>query len=107
MEVVDLADDVGSTGHIIAQVQAAPVGSRWAIGTETRLVQRLAQQHRDQQIVTLASVAPFCPTMSQITQQKLAVVLERLARGEISNEVTVDAETAHWARLALERMLAI
>jgi quinolinate synthase len=106
MEVVDLADDAGSTSYIINQVLAAPPGTRWAIGTETRLVQRLQQDHPEQQIISLASVPPFCRTMSQITLQKLAQVIETLAHGELVNEVVVDAETTHWARIALERMLA-
>jgi quinolinate synthase len=107
MEVVDLADDVGSTGHIIRQVKRALPGTRWAIGTETRLVQRLQQQFPDQHIVSLAEAPPFCRMMGQITLQNLAHLLEALVKGEIVNEVVVDAETARWARVALERMLAI
>jgi quinolinate synthase len=107
MEVVDLADDAGSTAHIIEQVSNAPAGTRWAIGTETRLVRRLQQEHPKQQIASLADVPPFCRTMSQITLASLAALLEALANGEIANKVTVDAETARWARLALERMLAV
>ena len=107
MEVVDLADHVGSTAYIIRQVEAAPPGTRWAIGTESHLVQRLQQEHPEQQIVSLAAVPPFCRTMSQTTLQNLADVLEALARGEIVNEIVVDAETARWARMALERMLAV
>jgi quinolinate synthase len=106
VEVVDLADDAGSTAYIIEQVSAAPAGTRWAIGTETRLVRRLQQAHPGQQIASLADVPPFCRTMSQITLASLAGLLEALANGEIANKVTVDAETARWARLALERMLA-
>jgi quinolinate synthase len=107
MEVVELADDAGSTAHIIAVVKAAPPGTRWAIGTEARLVHRLQAQHPGQQIVSLAGVPPFCSTMSQITVAKLAHVLEALAGGDLLHEVTVDAETARWARVALERMLAL
>jgi quinolinate synthase len=107
MEVVDLADDAGSTSYIIQQVEAASPGTRWAIGTESRLVQRLQQEHPDQQIVSLATVPPFCRTMSQTTLDNLAYVLEALARGEIVNEIVVDAETARWARVALERMLSV
>jgi quinolinate synthase len=107
MGVVDLADDAGSTAHIIEQVSSAPAGTRWAIGTETHLVRRLQQEHPEQQIVSLADVPPFCRTMSQITLASLAGLLEALATGEIANKVTVDAETARWARLALERMLAV
>jgi len=106
-EVVDLADDVGSTAHIIQAVADSPPGTQWAIGTESRLVQRLQQQRPDQRIVSLAQVPPFCRTMSMITLPKLAEVLEALADDRIINEVTVDPETAHWARTALERMLEI
>ncbi|MCL7452142.1 MAG: quinolinate synthase NadA [Anaerolineae bacterium] len=107
MEVVDLADETGSTAHIITLVDTAPPGSRWAIGTEARLVHRLQAQHPEQEIVSLADVPAFCRTMSQITLDKLSHVLERLAGGELAGEVTVDAETARWARVALERMLAL
>jgi quinolinate synthase len=107
MEVVGLADDAGSTAHIINQVEAAPPDTRWAIGTETRLVQRLQREHPEQHIISLAHVPPFCRTMGQITLQNLAHVLEALADGELVNEVVVDAETAHWARVALERMLSL
>ena len=107
MEVVDLADDVGSTAHIIAQVGAAPPGARWAIGTEARLVDRLQAAHPEQQIVSLADVPPFCRTMSQVTPDNLADLLDALVSGRLVNEVMVDAETARWARLALERMLAV
>jgi quinolinate synthase len=107
MSVVDLADGAGSTAHIIAQVKAAPPGTRWAIGTEARLVHRLQAQHPEQRIVSLADVPPFCRTMGQITPQNLANVLEALVDGQVVNEVTVDAETARWARVALEQMLAL
>jgi quinolinate synthase len=105
--VVDLADDVGSTAHIIAQVEAAPEGTQWAIGTESRLVERLRREHPGQTVVSLADVPPFCATMGQITLQNLAGVLEALVRGELLNEVVVEADTAHWARIALEQMLAL
>jgi quinolinate synthase len=107
MEVVDLADDVGSTAHIIRQVESAPPGTRWAIGTETRLVHRLRCEHPEQFIISLGATPPFCRTMGQITLQNLAHVLEALAGGEIVNEVVVDAETDLWARIALERMLKL
>ncbi len=100
MEVVDLADDVGSTAYIIRQVEAAAPGTQWAIGTESRLVERLQRRHPEQRIVSLADVPPFCRTMAQITLWNLAQVLEALARGEIANEITVDPETTRQARLA-------
>ena len=105
MEVVDLADDVGSTSYIIRQVEAAAPGTHWAIGTESRLVERLAHRHPDQRIVSLADVPPFCRTMAQITLWNLTQVLEALACGDIVNEITVDPDTTAHARLALQRML--
>lgn len=107
VEVVDLADDAGSTAHIIEQVSAAPPGSLWAIGTESRLVQRLQKEHPEQQIVSLAEVPPFCRTMSQITLENLADVMEGLVEGRTTHLVTVDAGTARWASTALQRMLAV
>ncbi len=105
--VVELADDAGSTAHIIHRVETAPAGTEWAIGTETRLVQRLQQAHPEQQIVSLAEVPPFCRTMGQTSLEKLDRVLDALADGELVGEVMVDPDTTKWARLALERMLAV
>ena len=107
MEVVELADDAGSTAHIIHQVEAAPAGTEWAIGTETRLVQRLQEEHPEQQIISLADVPPFCRTMGQTTLKNLDHVLESLASSEFAGEVMVDPDTTKWARMALERMLAV
>ncbi len=106
-ELVALADDGGSTSHILKQVEAAPAGTQWAIGTESRLVHRLQAEHPDQLILSLADVPPFCPNMSQITLSNLAEIMDALARGELLNEVTVEPETRHWAKIALERMLAL
>jgi quinolinate synthase len=105
-EVVALADRVGSTEYIIEQVEAAPPGSIWAIGTEINLVKRLAAEHPDQTIFCLDPVVCPCSTMYRIHPAYLCWVLERLVEGEIINQVTVDAATARWARVALDRMLA-
>jgi quinolinate synthase len=106
-EVVDLADAAGSTAYIVQQVDAAPPGSRWAIGTESHLVQRLQKEHPEQEIRSLSPVPAFCRTMGQITVTNLAAVLESLAAGRPLNRVTVAGEIAAPARLALERMLAV
>ncbi|HSJ58781.1 MAG TPA: quinolinate synthase NadA, partial [Anaerolineae bacterium] len=106
-EVVELADGAGSTAYIIEQVAAAAPGARWAIGTESRLVRRLQDEHPEQEIVSLSDVPPYCRTMGQVTVGNLAVVLEAVAAGEPVNEVTVDDDIARLARLALERMLAV
>lgn len=105
--VVALSDDAGSTAYIIKQVQAAPPGTVWAIGTETRLVRRLQQEHPEQTIVLLSERPPYCPTMGLITPSRLAATLEELLRGDFAHEVTVDPEIARWAKVALERMLAL
>jgi quinolinate synthase len=105
--VVALADDSGSTARIVQLVEDAPPGAKWAIGTESRLVHRLQQQHPGQLIVSLSETPPFCRTMSQITLSNLAETLDALDHGELHNEVTVDPTTAHWAKIALDRMLAL
>ncbi|MBN2393071.1 MAG: quinolinate synthase NadA [Anaerolineae bacterium] len=106
-ELVALADDAGSTAYILKQVDAASAGTQWAIGTESRLVQRLQTEHPDQLILSLADVPPYCANMSQITVDNLAEVMDALARGELRNEVTVAPETRRWAKIALERMLSL
>lgn len=105
--VVELADSAGSTTHIIKEIETAPAGSAWAVGTETRLVLRLQQEHPEQLIVPLAERPPYCPGMGAITLRNLAETLEALAHGEFPQQVTVEAETARWARVALERMLEL
>jgi quinolinate synthase len=105
--VVEMADDVGSTAHIINQIAAAGPGSRWAVGTESRLVHRLQREHPDRLVIPLTEVAPYCATMGQITLGNLANLLTNLAEGELINEVKVEAETARWAEVALQRMLAL
>jgi quinolinate synthase len=106
-DVVELADEAGSTSYIIQQVQAAPPGTQWAIGTESHLVHRLQAEHPEQTIVSLAAVPPFCRTMAQTTLKSLTDLLEALVAGRLVNRVTVDPETARWAKVALERMLSV
>ena len=106
-EVVEAADLNGSTEYIIQQIEQAPEGSRWAVGTEINLVHRLAQEHPDQLIFCLDPVVCPCSTMYRIHPAYLAWVLEALLDGVVINQVKVDEETAHWARVALERMLAL
>ncbi|MFA9445735.1 quinolinate synthase NadA [Egicoccus sp. AB-alg6-2] len=106
-EVVLEADRVGSTGQIIRWVEEAPAGARIAIATELNLVKRLGQEHPDKDIVFLDDTVCFCATMNRIDLPHLVWVLEALVDGEVVNEVRVDADTRHWARVALERMLAL
>ncbi len=106
-DVVTAADLVGSTEYIIKQVAAAPAGTAWAIGTELNLVRRLAQQHPDQQIVYLDKTVCYCSTMNRIDLPHLVWTLEQLVDGVVSNRIVVDADDAHWARVAPDQMLAL
>jgi len=106
-EVVNSADLVGSTEFIIRTVEAAPAGSSWAIGTELNLVRRLANQHPEQQITFLERNVCFCSTMNRIDLPHLVWSLESLAAGRMVNRIVVDPDVAHWARVALDQMLAL
>jgi quinolinate synthase len=106
-EVVTQADYVGSTEYIIKTIAAAPAGSAWAVGTELNLVKRLGQQHPDKTVVFLDKTVCFCSTMNRIDLPHLVWALENLVEGRVVNRIEVDADTAHWARVALDRMLAL
>jgi quinolinate synthase len=105
MEVVDQADLVGSTEFIIQTIEQAPAGSSWAIGTELHLVNRLASENPDKTIRFLSPMVCMCATMYRIDLPHLAWCLENLAQGTPVNLIKVEAETARWGRVALERML--
>ncbi|MDQ7905864.1 quinolinate synthase NadA [Phytohabitans sp. ZYX-F-186] len=106
-EVVTAADYVGSTEYIIKTIDAAPAGSAWAVGTELNLVRRLANAHPDKQIMFLDRNVCYCSTMNRIDLPHLVWALEELAAGRLVNQITVDADTAHHARVALDQMLAL
>jgi quinolinate synthase len=106
-EVVCASDIYGSTGKIIREVEQAPAGTKWAIGTELHLVQRLKQEHPEQEIHFLSPVVCMCATMYRIDLAHLCWSLENLAAGTPVNVIQVDAETARWALVALERMLQV
>jgi len=106
-EVVAAADLYGSTEYIIEQIEHAPAGSQWGVATEINLVHRLAKEHPEQFIFCLDPIVCPCSTMYRIHPAYLAWVLEALLDGEVINQVSVDAEIAYWARVALERMLAL
>jgi quinolinate synthase len=107
MEVVDKADLVGSTSFILRQVEEAPAGTSWAIGTELHLVKRLEKNHPEQSIRFLSPTVCMCATMYRIDLAHLCWSLEHLERGKPVNVIRVDDETARWAVTALERMLAV
>jgi quinolinate synthase len=106
-EVVTAADHVGSTEHIIRMLDAAPAGSAWALGTELNLVRRLAAAHPDKNVAFLDKTVCYCSTMNRIDLPHLVWALESLAAGTVRNVITVDPDTAHWARVALDQMLAL
>nr|WP_103501767.1 MULTISPECIES: quinolinate synthase NadA [Streptomyces] len=108
-EVVSAADYVGSTEYIIKTLEAAPAGSKWAIGTELNLVRRLANRFAPEgkEVVFLDRAVCFCSTMNRIDLPHLVWALESLAEGRTVNRIQVDPETEKYARAALERMLAL
>ena len=106
-EVVQKADLVGSTEFIIRTIDAAEPGSAWVIGTELNLVRRLALQNPDKSISFLDRSVCFCSTMNRIDLPHLHRSLQQLAAGHVDNQIVVDPEVARWARLALDRMLAL
>jgi quinolinate synthase len=106
-EVVQKADLAGSTAYIVKQVEAAPPGTQWAIGTEVHLIHRLAEQHPEQKIIVLSDCQCLCTTMYRIDLPHLCWALENLVDGNVVNQISVDATTRKWATVALNRMLTI
>jgi len=106
-EVVEAADEVGSTEKIIKTVAAAPDGTKWVVGTELNLVKRLAAEFPRQQIAFLEKNVCYCSTMNRIDLPHLVWALESLVDGRVVNPIRVDPEVAHYARVALDQMLAL
>ncbi|MBU6330074.1 MAG: quinolinate synthase NadA [Acidobacteria bacterium] len=106
-EVCELADQVGSTDFIIRAVEDAPAGSVIGVGTEIHLVNRLDAETPDKRVVSLDPLVCPCSTMFRIDAMHLCWVLENLVEGRVVNRITVDPETTAWAKVALDRMLAI
>ncbi|MFT8704894.1 quinolinate synthase NadA [Bifidobacterium aquikefiricola] len=106
-EVVQAADGTGSTAYIVKEIEQAKSGAAIAVGTEINLVNRLAAQHPDKTVFCLDPVVCPCSTMYRIHPAYLAWALESIIEGDIVNRITVDADTAAEARIALERMLEV
>ncbi len=108
-EVVEAADDSGSTEYILSQVRAGAPGSVWAVGTEVHLVHRLAAEVAPHGITVLSldALGCLCSTMFRVSPNHLLWVLEGLVDGQVVNQVEVPAHQIHWGRVALDRMLAI
>jgi quinolinate synthase len=106
-DVVSNADVVGSTEMIIKTVKDSAPGSKWAVGTELNLVQRLANENPDKQVVFLDKTVCYCSTMNRIDLPHLVWVMESLVNGRLENQIVVEEKIAKWAKVALERMLAL
>jgi quinolinate synthase len=106
-DVCQAADETGSTEFIIKRVTESPPGSKWAVGTEIHLVNRLSKECPDRLVVSLEDCGCLCSTMFRISPQHLCWTLENLVGGNIVNRVSVDPETKRWARAGLDRMLQI
>jgi quinolinate synthase len=106
-DVVSNADVVGSTEMIIKTVKESAPGSKWAIGTELNLVQRLANENPDKQVVFLDKTVCYCSTMNRIDLPHLVWAMESLVNGRLENQIVVEEKIAKWAKVALERMLAL
>ena len=107
-DVVQAADDSGSTEYIIKPVKESPVGSVWAVGTEIHLVNRLAQQVApDRTVLSLDQFGCLCSTMFRVSPNHLLWMLEGLLEGEVHNRIVVPDDQKHWTRVALDRMLSI
>lgn len=107
LEVVSNADVVGSTEMIIKTVNESAPGSKWAIGTELNLVSRLANENLDKQVLFLDKTVCYCSTMNRIDLPHLVWAMESLVGGRLVNQIKVEAEIAKYAKVALERMLAL
>lgn len=106
-DVVSNADVVGSTEMIIKTVAQSPAGAKWAIGTELNLVQRLANDNPDKQIVFLDKTVCYCSTMNRIDLPHLVWAMESLVNGRLINQIKVEDEIAKYAKVALDQMLAL
>jgi len=107
-EVVQAADDSGSTEYILRQVRQSPAGSVWAVGTEVHLVHRLANEVAPEKtVVSLDQLGCLCSTMFRVSPNHLLWVLEGLLEGTVHNRVTVPEEEKYWVKVALDRMLTI
>ena len=107
-DVVQAADDSGSTEYILKQVRAGAPGSVWAVGTEIHLVNRLAGEVApDKTVVSLDQLGCLCSTMFRVSPNHLLWVLEGLLDGQVYNRIVVPDEQKHWVKVALDRMLAV
>ncbi len=108
-EVVDLADEAGSTEYILKRLRKAKAGEHWAVGTEIHLVNRIAEEMAAEgvKVESLSGCQCMCTTMYRISPQRLLWVLDNLAAGKVVNQISVHAEAKKQAQLGLDRMLKL
>lgn len=108
-EVCKQSDYVGSTEYIIKMVKEGAPSTKWLVGTELNLVNRLAEEvkHEGKVVQFMAPTVCMCSTMQRIDPQHLAWTLENLAEGNVVNQIKVPEHEARSAKVALDRMLAI
>jgi quinolinate synthase len=107
-DVVQAADDSGSTEYIIKTVSDSPAGSIWAVGTEVHLVNRLARQMQpDKTVLSLDQFGCLCSTMFRVSPNHLLWILEGLVDGQVHNRIVVPDDRKQWTKVALDRMLSI
>ena len=107
-DVVQAADDSGSTEYIIKTIGSSPVGSIWAVGTEVHLVNRLANDLAPERtVISLDRFGCLCSTMFRVSPNHLLWILEELVEGRVHNRIVVPDDQKHWTRVALDRMLSI
>ena len=108
-EVCQKADGIGSTEGLLKMIRQAPAGTMFAVGTEIHLVNRMGKEFaaEGKKVITLDDSGCLCTTMFRISPQHLCWVLENLVEGNVVNQIKVDNDVKHWARVALDRMLEI
>jgi quinolinate synthase len=107
-DVVQAADDSGSTEYIIRTVKSSPAGSVWAVGTEVHLVNRLAREVAPEKtVMSIDQFGCLCSTMFRVSPNHLLWTLEGLVAGEVHNRISVPDDQKHWTKVALDRMLSI
>jgi quinolinate synthase len=108
-EVCQKADGIGSTEGLLKMIRQAPSRTMFAVGTEIHLVNRMGKEFaaEGKKVITLDDSGCLCTTMFRISPQHLCWVLENLVDGNVVNQIKVDDDVKHWARVALDRMLEI
>jgi quinolinate synthase len=108
-EVCQKADGIGSTEGLLKMIREAPAGTKFAVGTEIHLVNRMGKEFAkdNKMVITLDDAGCLCTTMFRISPQHLCWALENLVEGNVVNRIQVPEEVKHWARVALDRMLEV